>query len=78
MNTCCRLISHILLYNIKKNNKAVIEVPLGLPPETYKNQSTVSTAKRLALPRQLILCIILSMAMKLHVYGTRGTMYMYV
>ena len=32
------------------------------------------------MPRQLILYIILSMAMKLHVhvYGTRGTMYMYV
>ena len=46
------------------------------------NHSTVSTAKRLAslfwLPRQLILYIILSMAMKLHVYGTLRTMYMYV
>ena len=30
------------------------------------------------LPRQLILYIILPMAMKLHAYGTRSTMYMYV
>ena len=30
------------------------------------------------LPRQLILYIIQSMAMKLHVYGTLSTMYMYV
>ena len=49
MNTCCRLIFHLLLYNSKKKtNKAVIEVPLGLPPETNKNQSIVSTAKRFA------------------------------
>ena len=40
------------------------------------NQSTVSTANK--RPRQLILYIILSMAMKLHVYGTRSTMYIYV
>ena len=53
MNTCCCLIFHLLLYNSKnknkkKLNKAVIEVPLGLPTETNKNQSIVSTAKRLA------------------------------
>ena len=49
MNTCRRLIFHLLLYNIKKKtNKAEIEVPLGLRPETNKNQSTVITAKRLA------------------------------
>ena len=50
MNTCCRLFFHLLLYNSKKkqNNMAVIEVLLGLPPETNKNQSIVSTAKRLA------------------------------
>ena len=39
------------------------------------NQSTASTAKRLASD-----CLdnILSMAMKLHAYGTRSTMYMYI
>ena len=39
------------------------------------NQNTVSIAKQLA---SLILYIILSIALKLHVYGTRSTMYMYV
>ena len=65
----------------------VLNIPLGhnVVYNAITNQSTVSTAKRLAslfwdiwLPWRLILYIILSMAMKLHVYGNRSTMYMYV
>ena len=85
MKTCCRLIFKLFLYNSKKKTtRQSLKCPQAFHPKLTRIKvllvlrSGQHPCFDIRLPRELILCIILSMTMKLHVYGTRSTVYMYI